>query len=127
MIPRRWMALCFAAVLAGCDDEVLIEAELDPVEPVVQTPEDPATAPAPAPDPAILPPPTAPVQPFALEPDHVYFPIRSGTLWVYEGNEDGEFRRDEIRVLPEKTVISGTACTALYQLVFIEGELARDS
>jgi hypothetical protein len=50
---------------------------------------------------AVLPGETEPVRPeqFVAGVDHPYLPMRPGTIWIYEGNDDGAFRRDEIRVL----------------------------
>ena len=54
-----------------------------------------------------------------------YFPLEAGTLAVYEGEDAGEQRRDEVFVSPEPVVIAGIACTAVEQEVTRDGVLAE--
>ena len=56
---------------------------------------------------------------------HAYFPLEPGTLLVYEGTADGLFRRDEVRVLDERRLLEGVACTALLQEVYLDGVLSE--
>ncbi len=71
-------------------------------------------------DEAPLPEPT-----FALasEVSHSYLPMRPGMVWVYEGYDHLRFRRDVLRVLAEKRLIHGVACTGVLQEVSLDGVL----
>jgi hypothetical protein len=62
---------------------------------------------------------------FTTRLDHPYFPMVPGSVRIYEGHAEGEARRDEIRVLEEPREIAGVACTAIYQEVYLDGELAE--
>src|SRR5262245_8933184 len=54
-----------------------------------------------------------------------YFPMEPGTTWILEGTEEDQARREEVRVLPDPVVISGVACMALAQDVFLDDVLAE--
>ena len=59
--------------------------------------------------------------------DHIYMPLPEGREWVYEGTKEGQFRRDEMRILPDPEIIEGVACAARYQEVFLDGELVEQT
>jgi hypothetical protein len=75
----------------------------------------------PAPDPSSTPLPSD----YVATVVHPYMPLTPGTLLVYEGFDEGEPRRDEVRVRPEPETILGVACTAVVQQVFLDGEPAE--
>lgn len=52
-----------------------------------------------------------------------YFPLGPGIVRIYEGDKEGEHRRDEVEVLAETRIIEGVECTSVHQEVFIDGEL----
>lgn len=64
---------------------------------------------------------------FVAGVDHPYFPMTPGVLRVYEGDDEGLARRDEVRVAPGLRVIAGVPCTAAVQDVFLDGELAEQT
>jgi hypothetical protein len=57
--------------------------------------------------------------------ENPYFPIQPGTVWVYEGTEEGGFRHEEMRVLEEPRLIWGIACTGIREERFQDGDLAE--
>ena len=62
---------------------------------------------------------------FVDEVDHAYFPLTPGAAWTLEGDEDGERRRDEVRVGEERRRILGVECTPLVQDVTVDGVLVE--
>jgi hypothetical protein len=56
---------------------------------------------------------------------HSYFPLVEGSRWVLEGEEEGQDRRDEVRVLDGTRVVAGVACTAVLEEFFLDGRLAE--
>ncbi len=58
-------------------------------------------------------------------PSHPYFPMTPGTLWIYEGEEDGLPLREEIRTLEETEIIWGTVCAVMNERVFIDNQLTE--
>jgi hypothetical protein len=57
--------------------------------------------------------------------NHQYFPLLPGSTWTYIGEEDGESKREEVRVLDGPHMVLGVACTAVVEDVFVDGELAE--
>jgi hypothetical protein len=57
--------------------------------------------------------------------NHVYFPLLPGSTWTYLGEEDGETKREDVRVLEGPHMILGVACTAMVEDVFVGGELTE--
>jgi hypothetical protein len=62
---------------------------------------------------------------FVIGVDHSYFPLVPGTLWVLEGDEEGLFRREEVRVEPGTRLLWDVECTPLVQAVWIDGILTE--
>ncbi|MGQ0612175.1 MAG: hypothetical protein ACT4PV_00275 [Planctomycetaceae bacterium] len=56
---------------------------------------------------------------------HSYFPLAAGSYWIYEGEDEGRARRDEVSVLEDVRIIAGTPCTGVEQRHFLDGELAE--
>ena len=60
---------------------------------------------------------------FVAEVDHLYFPLIRGTTRIYEGDDEGRILREVVQTLEETRDIEGVTCTAMYQEVFLDGEL----
>jgi hypothetical protein len=56
---------------------------------------------------------------------HSYFPLTEGAHWVFEGEEEGLPRREDVRVLPGRRRIGNADCTALTQDVTVDGVLVE--
>jgi hypothetical protein len=69
--------------------------------------------------------PNPPHPQFVRGVDHAYLPLLPGAEWTYEGMDEGEPRRDEVRVAPGMDMIQGVACTLVEQEVYLDGELAE--
>jgi hypothetical protein len=118
--------LLLAAVLAGCefDDNAetnLLVGDTNTGSPIGSLPDDsPEVAPVPT---------SAPTEPEAydVEIDNPYLPMFPGTVWIYEGDDGGLFRRDIVRILDEPRVIEGVTCTEMYQEVYRDGELSEST
>jgi hypothetical protein len=115
--------LLLAVALAGCefdeDDETsLLVGDTNTGNPTGTLPGNP---------PEVVPVPSAPTEPDAYEADidNPYLPMIPGTVRIYEGDDDGHFRRDVVRILHETRVIEGVTCTEMYQEVYRDGELAE--
>jgi hypothetical protein len=54
--------------------------------------------------------------------DNPYFPLAPGTLWVYEGSGDAEGETDTVEVLTETRTVMGVVCTAVRDVVSMDGE-----
>ena len=57
--------------------------------------------------------------------EHPYFPMVPGTVWVFEGLHEGQFRHEEVRVLEQPRMIWGIPCTGLREEQFLDGALAE--
>jgi len=121
---RLLFPLICSLVLVGCGNAVSVPALLPAQDPAAQ-----GGPPAPPPTP-----PAAPVageEPLVFEgytaagERHSYFPLVAGSYWIYEGEDEGRVRRDEVSVLAEKRTIAGTPCTGLEQRVTLDGQLAE--
>lgn len=53
--------------------------------------------------------------------DHPLFPLEPGILRVYEGDAEGEHRRDDVRTLATKRLLEGVDCTPVLQEVYLDG------
>ena len=116
--------LLFAFLFVSCDSP---SPGLDPVDfhgPVGSVPQPPTPGPG-APDAPAAP--SAPDEPeqYVGDVDHPYFPLHAGSAWVYEGDSEGQHRRDVVRVLDERTAITGIECVAVVQEVYLDGELSE--
>lgn len=50
-----------------------------------------------------------------------YFPMPVGTTWIFDGEELGRPRHEEVRVLEVPRVLAGIVCTGLEQTVYVDG------
>jgi hypothetical protein len=60
---------------------------------------------------------------YARGVSHGYFPLVPGTLWVYEGDDEGLPLREEVRILAQERVISGVPCVGVEERAWVDGEL----
>ena len=65
----------------------------------------------------VLPAPAQFVRGFTLN----YFPLPKGTTWIFEGEELGQPRREEVRVLDAPRILADIECTGLEQSVVVGG------
>ncbi|MHC4135514.1 MAG: hypothetical protein ACYTDU_13780 [Planctomycetota bacterium] len=110
-------------ILAGCESEFESEGALALAGPAFEEPTQPVSN-----DPAEVPPEESPPvaeETFVAAVEHPWFPMRPGTLWIYEGDAEGSHRRDDVRVLEQTRVIADVTCTAVRQEVFLDGELSE--
>lgn len=54
-----------------------------------------------------------------------YFPLPTGTTWIFEGEELGRPRREEVRVLAATRVLAGIECTGVEQTVSDGGDVTE--
>ena len=59
--------------------------------------------------------------------DNPYFPLRSGSRWVYEGTSEGEVERVEVIVTGERRTILGISATVVRDTVTIGGQVVEDT
>lgn len=59
--------------------------------------------------------------------DNPYFPLRPGTVFVYEGTPRGQGQRTEVRVTRDTKSILGVQCVVVHDQVFAKGELLEDT
>lgn len=59
--------------------------------------------------------------------DNPFFPLTPGTMFVYEGESDGEFERIETVVLYETREILGIECVIVRDTVWQDDELVEDT
>lgn len=59
--------------------------------------------------------------------DNPYFPLRPGTVFVYEGTPRGQGQRTEVRVTRDTKTILGVACVVVRDQVWAKGELLEDT
>jgi hypothetical protein len=64
---------------------------------------------------------------FVKEIDNLYFPLKPGTTWVYEGQTPEGTERVEDTVLQETKRVMGVECTVLRDRVWLNGELIEDT
>jgi hypothetical protein len=57
--------------------------------------------------------------------DHPYFPLRPGSLALYEGEHDGQRRREEVYTADTMRLITGVACTPIVQHVYLAEHLSE--
>ncbi len=57
--------------------------------------------------------------------DHLYFPLIRGTTRIYEGDDEGRIQREVVQTLEETREITGVTCTAMFQEVFLDGQLSE--
>ncbi|MHC5064304.1 MAG: hypothetical protein ACYTG5_10060 [Planctomycetota bacterium] len=56
-------------------------------------------------------------------PNHRFFPLTPGTVWLYAGEKDGEHTVEEVRVLDRMREVWGTRCAVIQEHIFVEGVL----
>ena len=57
--------------------------------------------------------------------EHPYFPMTPGTVWTYEGEHEGRFRHDEVRVLAEPRLLWSIPCLGLREEQYLDGNLTQ--
>lgn len=60
---------------------------------------------------------------FADRVDNPWFPLRSGTTYVYRGEKDGEPSRELLTVTSLTKTIQGVRCTVLHDRLYLSGRL----
>ncbi|MFL5968388.1 MAG: hypothetical protein ACJ74L_02230 [Gaiellaceae bacterium] len=68
---------------------------------------------------------TTPASTFVGRVTNPWFPLQPGTTFVYTGVKDGRRGRDVVRVTHEQKVIRGVRCTAVSDLLYLDGRLAE--
>jgi hypothetical protein len=63
--------------------------------------------------------------PFVRGVDNPWFPLPTGTAWIYTGVKDGERGRDVVHVTGETKMIRGVDCTAVDDRLYLDGRLAE--
>ena len=64
-----------------------------------------------------------PLPNFSLRVEHPYFPVEPSVVRIYEGDHNGQDRREVVRTVEQSRVIEGVSCAAVLQDVFVDGEL----
>ena len=59
--------------------------------------------------------------------DNPYFPLTSGSRWVYEGTSDGESERTEVVVTGERKSILGISAIVVRDTVSVAGQVVEDT
>jgi hypothetical protein len=62
---------------------------------------------------------------FAARVDNPWFPLAPGSVYVYQGVEDGKAARDVVTVTHRTKRIQGVACTLVDDRLFLAGKLAE--
>jgi hypothetical protein len=62
---------------------------------------------------------------FTTRIDNPWFPLRSGTVYVYTGGKDGKPSRDLVTVTHRTITIAGVQCRVVRDLVYVDGRLAE--
>jgi hypothetical protein len=70
-----------------------------------------------------LPPPLPPPSQFVQHVTNPWFPLRSGTVYVYRGRKDGQPSRDVFAVLTETKRILGVRCTVVSDKLYLRGRI----
>ena len=55
--------------------------------------------------------------------DNLYFPLKPGTTWVYQGMREDQSTRDVITVTRRTVVIQGVRCTVVHDNLYVTGTL----
>jgi hypothetical protein len=80
---------------------------------------DPSPSPATTYHPAIDP------NDFTTTINNPYFPLIPGTTYIYEGSEDGDKTRDEVKVTTSTKEVLGVTCVDVLDRVYTNGELSE--
>jgi hypothetical protein len=59
--------------------------------------------------------------------DNAYFPLRPGTVFVYDGTADGDAEHEEVTVLQKTKTILGVPCVVVRDVVSVKGEVIEDT
>lgn len=76
-----------------------------------------ATAYAPAIDPAS----------FTTTITNTYFPLAPGTVFVSDGEEDGEKQHDEMTVTSDTKIVDGVTCVVVHDVLYVGGKVREDT
>jgi hypothetical protein len=122
MTGRLMVALGVAAVLVGCSSGVTPTGPAS--SPASESSQMPPTSPAVSdvvgpPSTASLPPysPTIDPSAFTDQVTNPYFPLKPGTVYVYDGKRDDVPRRGEMTVTSETKTIMGVKCVVVRDVV----------
>lgn len=66
-----------------------------------------------------------PASDFGAVIDHPYFPVQPGTVWYYEGEDDGEPLYEEVAALDPVAWFDGQLCLPLQQRRFLSATLVE--
>jgi len=64
---------------------------------------------------------------FGRDITNQYFPLKPGTVFVYEGTSEGAKTRDEITVTTDTKMILGVKCVVVRDVAFEDGEMVEDT
>jgi hypothetical protein len=119
MFRKMIVALCGAALMAGCTSSSGSTASSSPPPSNIPSPAATQT-PSPAPSGA-----GSAIDPanFVSVIDNPYYPLTPGTTLVYEGVRDGKPQRDEVQVTHETKVILGVTCVVVLDTATHNGNL----
>src|SRR3954451_7217407 len=62
---------------------------------------------------------------FVSQIDNPWFPLRSGTRYIYRGSKEGKPSRDVVTVTGATEVIQGVGCTVVSDRLYLQGRLAE--
>ncbi|MFL5921881.1 MAG: hypothetical protein ACJ75D_11315, partial [Gaiellaceae bacterium] len=62
---------------------------------------------------------------FSARVDNSWFPLRPGTVYVYEGMKDGKPARDAVTVTHDVAKIDGAPCRVVKDRLYLSGKLAE--
>lgn len=64
---------------------------------------------------------------FSTTIDNRYFPLVPGTVFVYDGTEDGEQQRNDVTVTRDTKVVDGVRCVVVHDVVYVAGAISEDT
>jgi hypothetical protein len=64
---------------------------------------------------------------FSTTIDNRYFPLVPGTVFVYDGTEDGERQRNDVTVTRDTKVVDGVRCVVVHDVVYVGGAISEDT
>jgi hypothetical protein len=62
---------------------------------------------------------------FSAHVDNPWFPLKTGTTYVYRGTKDGQPSRDVVTVTHRTRVIDGARCVSVHDRQYLRGRLAE--
>jgi hypothetical protein len=64
---------------------------------------------------------------FSTDITNPYWPLKPGTVFVYEGTKDGRPQRDVVTVTHDTRMVMGVRTVVVHDVVSIDGKLAEDT